>query len=325
MNASSDRRQRLGSWVIAWWRLTPAATVAAGAIGILVSRWRGIEGSHPALLVLLLTALVGSLAIAVSAVGRGGSRPASAPAQRPVRTWALRASGIVAAVAIVSTLLYLRPLPASDRALDAMAGTPSVRVLESSTRVVLVPTDGERETGVVFFPGALVDPRAYVPNLTPLAEAGHRVVIIKAPLNVALLDRAGASRAMDAHPGVARWVVAGHSLGGVAAASVAGGDDGRVRGLLLWASFPNSSLAETTDLEVSSVSGSLDGLSTPAKIADSAADLPPDAVFVEVAGANHAQFGDYGAQDGDGTATISREAAQRQIQAASLDLLDRLE
>jgi hypothetical protein len=189
---------------------------------------------------------------------------------------------------------------------------------------VLVPTGTERDTGVVFFPGALVDPRAYVPNLTPLAEAGHRVVIIKPPLNVALLDRGGASLAMDAHPGVAQWVVAGHSLGGVAAASVAGDEDDRVLGLLLWASFPNSSLAEVTDLEVTSVSASLDGLSTPAKIADSAVDLPPDTTFVEVDGANHAQFGDYGTQEGDGTATISRAEAQRQIQAASLDLLERL-
>jgi hypothetical protein len=190
---------------------------------------------------------------------------------------------------------------------------------------VLVPTGSERETGVVFYPGALVDPRAYVPNLTPLAEAGHRVVIIKPPLNVSLLDRAGASRSMDAHPGVERWVVAGHSLGGVAASSVAGGDDERVAGLLLWASFPNSSLAEVGGLEASSVSGSRDGLSTPAKIDDSAADLPPGTTFVEVAGANHAQFGDYGSQRGDGTATIPRAEAQGLIQAASLELLQRVE
>jgi dienelactone hydrolase len=299
--------------------------VAVVAAGILGSRWRGIEGSHRSLLVMLVTALVAGLAISASAVRRGAADPSPPRSRGPVRTWVVRAVGVIASVAVVATLLYLRPLPASDRALDAMERTAAVRVLESGTRVVLVPTGDERETGVVFFPGALVDPRAYVPNLRPLAEAGHRVVIIKPPLNVSLLDRAGAGRAMDAHPGVERWVVAGHSLGGVAAASVAGGNDDRVAGLLLWASFPNSSLAEVADLEVSSVSGSRDGLSTPAEIDDSAADLPPGTTFVEVTGANHAQFGDYGSQRGDGTATISRAEAQAQIQAASLELVQRVE
>ena len=91
-------------------------------------------------------------------------------------------------------------------------------------------------TGVVFYPGALVDPRAYVPNLLPLAEAGHPVVILKLPYNIAFFDPNGAQAVMDANPEVERWVVGGHSLGGVMASSVAGRDDARIRGLLLWAS-----------------------------------------------------------------------------------------
>lgn len=120
-------------------------------------------------------------------------------------------------------------------------------------------------------------------------------------------------------------MVAGHSLGGVAASSVAGGSDRRVRGLLLWASFPNGSIAGEADLEVTSISGSEDGLSTPAKVRASADDLTAGTELVEVEGATHAFFGDYGTQSGDGTATVSRTDAQRQIQAASIALLDRVD
>ena len=39
-----------------------------------------------------------------------------------------------------------------------------------------------------FYPGAKVDPRAYVPNLTPLAAAGYPVVVLKLPYNIAFFS-----------------------------------------------------------------------------------------------------------------------------------------
>ena len=221
-------------------------------------------------------------------------------------------------------LLYLRPHTASSVAVDAMAGSPGATVSESSTRIRLQPTVKASTTGVVFYPGALVDPRAYVPNLLPLAEAGYPVVILKLPYNIAFLDPNGAQAVMDADPEVERWVVGGHSLGGVMAASVAGRDDARIRGLLLWGSFPNSSISDRTELVAMSIYGSEDGLTTPAKIDETRDRLPPDTTFVEIVGGNHAFFGDYGSQGGDGVATISREEAQRQIRAASLELVEKV-
>ena len=49
----------------------------------------------------------------------------------------------------------------------------------------------------------------------------------------------------------------------------------------------------------------LDGLSTPEKIANARPLLPAGADMVEIAGAAHSSFGDYGPQPGDGTPTIS--------------------
>ena len=129
---------------------------------------------------------------------------------------------------------------------------------------------------------------------------------------------------MDANPEVERWVVGGHSLGGVMASSVAGRDDARIRGLLLWASFPNSSISDRTGLIAMSIFGSEDALTTPARIEQTKDRLPPDTTFVEIVGGNHAFFGDYGAQGGDGVATISREDAQQQIRAASLELVEKV-
>ena len=42
---------------------------------------------------------------------------------------------------------------------------------------------------------------------------------------------------------------------------------------------------------------------------------PPDATFVEIAGANHASFGDYGVQPGDGEATATSDEVRDEITA----------
>jgi hypothetical protein len=46
---------------------------------------------------------------------------------------------------------------------------------------------------------------------------------------------------------------------------------------------------------------------------------------VPIKGGNHAQFGWYGAQEGDNPATISREEQQAQILTATLALLSKLD
>ena len=226
---------------------------------------------------------------------------------------------------LLGGLVYFRPLTASSVAIGSMAGSPDVTVTDSATRIALRPAGAARTTGLVFYPGAKVDPRAYVPNLSPLAAAGYPVIILKLPYNFAFFDRNGAYRAMDADRQITRWAVGGHSLGGVVASSVAGSNDTRVRGLLLWASWPNRSIADKTSLQVTSISGSNDGLATPAKIDAAKPKLPPDTRYVVIDGANHSFFGDYGLQSGDGTPTITRDQAQTQIRAASLDLLQRVE
>ena len=309
-----------------WWTLGFAFVTLMVSLGILATRWGVVVASHPAYLVTLVVAATAAMVVgATSVLDR---QRAAEPDRRQAPRWrrvVARSAAVIGVVALLAALLYLRPLAASDAAINAMAGGAGVTVTDSATRIELNPTVAARTTGLVFYPGALVDPRAYVPNLTPLAVAGYPVVILKLPYNIAFFDPGGATKTMDAEPQITRWVVGGHSLGGVVASSVAGGTDSRVRGLLLWASYPSSSIADRTALQVTSISGSNDGLATVAKVDDAKRLLPPDTEYVVIPGGTHAFFGDYGEQSGDGTAAVSRDVAQRQIQDASLALLQRVD
>jgi pimeloyl-ACP methyl ester carboxylesterase len=77
-----------------------------------------------------------------------------------------------------------------------------------------------------------------------------------------------------------------------------------------------------SNMPVLSLSGEKDGLSTPDAIVASRPNLPSATTFIEIPGANHASFGDYGIQFGDGVATASLANAHAAITKATLDFVN---
>lgn len=289
------------------------AAVLSGAVAVaLLTRASAITASHPAYLAALALAAVAAAVFVVLGVRSRSTRGGR---------WRL-AGRIVLVLAVIGAaagLLWLRPFTATDTARRALEPGGGVTVTESATRIRFRPAGAPKAATLVFVPGARVDPRAYAATLRPIAEAGFPVVVVKPPLGVGLLARGAAADEVRraARDGQAA-AVGGHSLGGTAAAMVVQ-HERAADGLLLWASYPaNDALAGRSDLVVTSISGSRDGLATPADIADSRSDLPPDTRFVVIPGAVHADFGDYGTQRGDGERAISHAAAQRELVAASL-------
>jgi hypothetical protein len=96
-----------------------------------------------------------------------------------------------------------------------MAGDADVRVESSPTRIVLTPRAAPR-AALVFLPGGKFDPRAYVPLLRRVSAAGY-LVVVREPYDIGFLAIGEPARVVAATPGVTRWAVSGHSLGGVAA------------------------------------------------------------------------------------------------------------
>jgi hypothetical protein len=287
---------------------------------VLLTQWPAVRHGHPAYAVLLGLTVLGC-AWALWLHRRRRPLPGG---WRRVGSLAL----VVGAVGWLAAIVYLRPYSAQEPALAAMQSDASVQVRESATRIVLEPVGASAPTAVLFQPGALVEARAYAAVLRPMVEAGHRVVIVKQPLGIAFLAMGALDAAREALPDATGWVVGGHSLGGtVAAMQVDGADDdvtAPARGLLLYASYPASDMSESLRAAVLSISGTNDGLATPADIEASRADLPADAQFEAIDGAVHAFFGDYGPQAGDGEPTISHDEARTLIGNASVRFLAEL-
>jgi pimeloyl-ACP methyl ester carboxylesterase len=214
-----------------------------------------------------------------------------------------------------------KPMP---EALTALQSDAQVTVTTGKW-IVFTPTASQPETGFIIYPGGRVDYRAYAPAAHQIAAQGYLVVIVHMPLNLAVTDAGAAADVIAAYPAIKHWAVGGHSLGGSMAANFAHSHPDAISGLVLWASYPaGSDNLSASGLKVLSISGTLDGLSTPAKIAASHALLPADTVWVPIEGGDHAQFGWYGPQSGDNPATISREEQQAQIVQATAEFLTQL-
>ncbi|HWQ21301.1 MAG TPA: alpha/beta hydrolase [Clostridia bacterium] len=215
------------------------------------------------------------------------------------------------------------PAKPSAEAYAAMKSTDDVKVsLDAGGRLLFEPIRAHNGVGFILYPGARVDPRAYAPLARGIAAGGSIVVIAPMLLNLAVLSPDRAQDVIDSYQGIRAWAVGGHSLGGSMAAHFARQHLKEVKGLVLWASYPASTDdLSTTSLSVLSVTASRDGLATPAKIAAARPLLPPTTTYQPIDGGNHAQFGSYGTQMGDHSATITAPEQWHLIIQATSDFL----
>ncbi len=176
-------------------------------------------------------------------------------------------------------------------------------VWEDGTRV-FAPESAQ--TGLIFYPGGKVEHTAYAPLMESLAAKGVLCVLLEMPFRLAVLDVDAADGVQEKFPQVEHWYIGGHSLGGSMAASYLEKHAEEFDGLVLLGAYSTADLSQNT-LDVLSLYGSEDGVMNREKYADCVKNLPAGFTEVILAGGNHAQFGVYGAQDGDGVAKMTNK------------------
>jgi hypothetical protein len=231
---------------------------------------------------------------------------------------ALIITGIVVVLGLTGFIIWgLTPLGPTDEALAAMESNANVTVQEHGNFIVFIPTSNTPITGFIFYPGGHVDYRSYAPIAQEIANRGYMVSIVKMPLSLAVFGIDKADKVIRAYPHMRYWVIGGHSLGGSMAASYAKTHTIKIQGVAFWASYPaTGDDLSSTDLKGLSVYGSNDQVLNLDTYNATLPLLPGGTIMKVIDGGNHAQFGNYGLQPGDGTATIS--TADQQLQTADL-------
>ncbi len=216
---------------------------------------------------------------------------------------------ILAVVLAAAFLIYvMQYYHADDTAMEAVNSTDLVTVEEEKEYFFF---DGPGENAAyIFYPGAKVETESYAPLMQQIAENGMDVFLVKMPFRLAVLGWERADDILDEQEkNYGRWYIGGHSLGGAMAASYASLHLEELDGCILMASYPTYSL-EGDDFSVLSLYGSEDQVLDLENFEAGREYMPEDYTETEIAGGNHAQFGNYGEQKGDGTASITWEEQQ---------------
>ena len=212
---------------------------------------------------------------------------------------------LVIAVLVGACAIYLGDYYRADNeAIGAFLPQGSAWKEEPNGNIVFEP-DGAT-TGLIFYPGGKVEHTAYIPLMQACAENGILCVIVEMPFNLAVFDINAAEGIQKEYPQIENWYIGGHSLGGSMAASYLEKHTNEYEGLILLGSYSTADLSDA-ELEVLSIYGSEDQVLNREKYNDNISNLPKDFKEIVIEGGCHAYFGMYGAQDGDGTPSITNE------------------
>ena len=192
---------------------------------------------------------------------------------------------------------------ADDAAISAFAPDKGVTCAKIGDNAVVWSPENP-VAGFAFYPGGKVEAGAYVPLMESCAERGILTVLFSMPGNLAVFDVDAVKSIAGEFGDIDRWFIGGHSLGGSMAASFVSEYAEYFDGLILLASYSTADLSNSP-LKVLSIYGSEDGVLNGEKYDECRANLPADFREIVLDGANHAGFGMYGVQDGDGEAGIS--------------------
>ncbi|KZS48540.1 hypothetical protein AWU65_22680 [Paenibacillus glucanolyticus] len=220
---------------------------------------------------------------------------------------------VIACLLILDSLTY-KPL---DEAEAVFHSNTEIGVEQLTDGYRFEPVNGDSlPPDIIFYPGGLVEPKSYAPFARKMAEKGYRVYIAAMPLNLAVFGQNKADSFIEEYPDN-RYVIGGHSLGGVFASRYAAEHSDAIDGVFFLASYADDKGAlNGLDMSVLQITGTQDGVLDRSKWETARTNLPDGTMYVDIAGANHGQFGSYGFQKGDREAYLTAEEQLQEVTEA---------
>ena len=212
--------------------------------------------------------------------------------------------------------IYVSDYSHSDStALSYINGSSNVSITHESNGLFI---DGKgNDTALIFYPGAKVEYSAYLPLMNQIASQGVDVYLVQMPFNLAFFGQNSADDIIK-NSNYSHYIMSGHSLGGVAASGYASKHD--VDGLVLLAAYPS----EEIDKPTLSIYGSEDKVLNLKSYNDAKPLIKANFTEHIINGGNHAQFGNYGLQKGDGNAGINSTLQQNETASEIINFINKL-
>jgi len=168
------------------------------------------------------------------------------------------------------------------------------------------------DKALIFYPGAKIEESAYADIMHGIAKNGIDCFLVKMPFRFAFFGINKADKIIEENKELYHnWYMAGHSLGGAMAGYYIAKHQDTIDGFAMLGAYTTSPIPEK--VKTISIIASNDKILSWNTYKKNIKNLPANFTEINIEGGNHSQFGDYGHQKGDGTATISMEEQHNQI------------
>lgn len=212
---------------------------------------------------------------------------------------------------------------------EAIPLSTEYEISETGDYILIEPVGDQSEEGILFIPGGLVDAHAYISTFLEFVRTNNqKVLILKVRSNLAIFNMRQAERVRKDFEGD-KWIIGGHSLGGVVAGMTVNNNRDEYEGLFFLGAYSTADIGDW-DQPVFMILAENDGLTDLESVENNRRNLPEaiyadfseldslgdtrgNTIYYTIRGGNHGQFGNYGQQAGDGEATISKEEQQQEL------------
>lgn len=204
------------------------------------------------------------------------------------------------------------PLPDMYDAIDSL----DLNDIEVTHKMGAITYHVDQPTkNIIVIPGGLVEPESYLYLASLLALSGYQVTIVKPLFHLAILSPNQASKYLSDE---LDNILIGHSLGGVVAGMIAHKHE-NISTVILLASYVTHDISMK---DVLVITASEDLVTDQEQFNLNVDYLGETATIIDMTGANHAQFGWYGSQKGDGVATLSTKEQQDLVVSYMINFIE---
>jgi hypothetical protein len=181
---------------------------------------------------------------------------------------------------------------------------------------------GDSKVGFIIFAGAKADEKSYSYIAKLLHDEGHTVVIPKVPFHLSAFGIDHGSTIMEDNPQVEKWILVGHSLGGLPVSRIAAKQPDKLLGIALLATMASRDLSGL-DISAIRITAENDRIMSNKMMDSYLGNLPKNSLHIELKGANHQGFAAYNSfMSRDGEATITWQEQNEETVRLILDFFD---
>ncbi|MCD8022438.1 MAG: alpha/beta hydrolase [Lachnospiraceae bacterium] len=171
---------------------------------------------------------------------------------------------------------------------------------------------GESKVGFLIFSGAKTDEKAYTYLAKLLHEEGHTVVIPKQLFYLSMFGTKHGLEIIEANPQIEKWILIGHSLGGMPVSQIAAKVPEKLLGVAFLATYASVDLSGL-DISAIRITAEYDGIMNNDRMEQFNGNLPANSTSIMLEEANHQGFGAYSSSSGrDGKVTTTWQEQNEQ-------------